>query len=57
LGGTIKDLDTKIDHAEKTLKHLRNLKEQINAKTTERSTLFKEQQDKHAALDEEYEGV
>ncbi|WJX33343.1 DNA repair protein rad50 [Trifolium repens] len=55
LGGSIKDLDTKIDHAEKTLKHLRNLKEQINAKTTERSTLFKEQQDKHAALDEEYE--
>ncbi|CAJ2668179.1 unnamed protein product [Trifolium pratense] len=55
LGGSIKDLDTKIDHAEKTLKHLRNLKEQINAKTTERSTLFKEQQDKHSALDEEYE--
>ncbi|GAU42067.1 hypothetical protein TSUD_326460 [Trifolium subterraneum] len=55
LGGSIKDLDTKIDHAEKTSKHLLTLKEQINAKTTERSTLFKEQQDKHAALEEEYE--
>ena len=50
-------MDDKIHHAEKTLKDLRKLQDQISTKTAQRSTLFKEQQKQYAALDEENEGV
>ncbi|CAK8567104.1 unnamed protein product [Lathyrus sativus] len=55
LDGSIKDLDTKIGHGEKTLKHLLELQKQISAKTTERSTLLEGQERQHADLAEEYE--
>ncbi|KAI5406439.1 DNA repair protein rad50 [Lathyrus oleraceus] len=55
LDGSIKDLDTKINHGEKTLKHLLELQKQISAKTTERSTLLEGQERQHADLAEEYE--
>jgi len=57
LDGSIKDVDDKIHHAEKTLKDLQKLREQISTKTAQRSTLFKEQQKQYAALAEENEGV
>jgi len=57
LDGRIKDLDAKIDHVEKTLKHLRELEAQISSKTTERSTLFRSQQKQYSDLEEEFEGV
>ncbi|XP_027334431.1 DNA repair protein RAD50 [Abrus precatorius] len=55
LDGSIKDLDDKIHNAEKSLKDLRKLQEQISTKTAQRSTLFKEQQKQYAALAEENE--
>ncbi|KAE9604828.1 putative DNA repair protein Rad50 [Lupinus albus] len=52
---TIQDMDNKIHHAEKTLKDLRTLKDHISTKTTQRSTLFQENQKQYAALAEENE--
>lgn len=56
MDGSIKDLESKIDHADKTLKHLGKLQQQISSKTVERSTLFKEQERQYNALAEENEG-
>lgn len=53
----IEDLDAKIHNSELTLKDLRKLEDQKSTKTTERSTLFKEQQRQYAALAEENEGL
>lgn len=50
-------MDSKIHHAEVTLKDLRKLQEQIAMKTAERGALFKEQQKQYAALAEENEGL
>ncbi|MED6119967.1 DNA repair protein rad50 [Stylosanthes scabra] len=55
LEGSIKDVDDKIHYAEKTLKDLRKLQDQISTKTAQRSTLFREQQKQYAALAEENE--
>ncbi|QHO06146.1 DNA repair protein [Arachis hypogaea] len=55
LEGSIKDVDDKIHHAEKTLKVLRKLQDQISTKTAQRSTLFREQQKQYAALTEDNE--
>ncbi|XP_057755081.1 DNA repair protein RAD50 [Arachis stenosperma] len=55
LEGSIKDVDDKIHHAEKTLKDLRKLQDQISTKTAQRSTLFREQQKQYAALTEDNE--
>ncbi|XP_058759511.1 DNA repair protein RAD50 [Vicia villosa] len=55
LEGSIKDLDTKIGHGEKTLKHSLELQKQISAKTTERSTLLEGQERQHADLEMEYD--
>ncbi|KAF8402152.1 hypothetical protein HHK36_013104 [Tetracentron sinense] len=51
----IQNVDDKIHHTETTLKDLRKLQDQISTKTTERSTLFREQQKQYAALAEENE--
>nr|GME07955.1 DNA repair protein RAD50 [Ipomoea batatas] len=55
LEGEIQNLDSKIHHVEGTLKDLRKLQDLIAAKTVERSTLFKEQERKYAALATENE--
>lgn len=57
LEGEIQNLDSKIHHVEGTLKDLRKLQDLIAAKTVERSTLFKEQERKYAALATENEGL
>nr|GLL47820.1 DNA repair protein RAD50 [Ipomoea trifida] len=57
LEGEIQNLDSKIHHVEGTLKDLRKLQDLIAAKTVERSTLFKEQERKYAALATENEEV
>uniref|UniRef100_A0A2N9HR23 DNA repair protein RAD50 n=1 Tax=Fagus sylvatica TaxID=28930 RepID=A0A2N9HR23_FAGSY len=55
LDGSIQNVEAKIHHTEATLKDLRKLQDQIATKTVERSTLFKEQQKRYAALAEENE--
>lgn len=57
LDGSIQNIEAKIHHTEATLKDLRKLQDQIATKTVERSTLFKEQQKRYAALAEENEGL
>jgi DNA repair protein RAD50 len=57
LDGSIQNVEAKIHHTEATLKDLRKLQDQIATKTVERSTLFKEQQKRYAALAEENEGL
>uniref|UniRef100_A0A2N9EHC7 Integrase catalytic domain-containing protein n=1 Tax=Fagus sylvatica TaxID=28930 RepID=A0A2N9EHC7_FAGSY len=55
LDGSIQNVEAKIHHTEATLKDLQKLQDQIATKTVERSTLFKEQQKRYAALAEENE--
>jgi DNA repair protein RAD50 len=57
LDGSIQNVEAKIHHTEATLKDLQKLQDQIATKTVERSTLFKEQQKRYAALAEENEGL
>ena len=52
----IHGVETKILHAENTLKEIRKLQDQISTSSTARSTLFKLQQTQYAALAEENEG-
>ncbi|KAM0935845.1 putative DNA repair protein Rad50 [Dioscorea sansibarensis] len=51
----IHGVETKILHAENTLKEIRKLQDQISTSSTARSTLFKLQQTQYAALAEENE--
>ncbi|XP_043719530.1 DNA repair protein RAD50 isoform X1 [Telopea speciosissima] len=51
----VQSLEAKIHHAEAMLEELKNLQDQISKKTGERNTLFKQEQDQYAALEEENE--
>ncbi|KAJ0606193.1 putative DNA repair protein Rad50 [Helianthus annuus] len=49
----IQNVDSKIRQTEATLKEFRNLQDQVTTKIAERSTLFKEQEQRHMDLQEE----
>ncbi|KAK4258216.1 hypothetical protein QN277_007688 [Acacia crassicarpa] len=55
LEASIKNLEGKIHNAEATLEELRKLQDLISTKSTQRSTLFEEQEKQYAALNEENE--